>query len=485
MTTFICQKRRESISGKTGFQKSIDLMIAESVIYDITIKASNRTGGFEIEKPADMTSRRNILKMIGGLPVVVGLPLIGCGSPRQSKPFPPETEAEIFYASGADPAGNIRRLVESLGGMENLIGPDDVVVLKPNSQWWHQGMTNTDAMAEFIRMIIEQPGFAGEVIIADNHQDTNKNSRGWTTEKRNGRFNYNELIRYFNVSGHANVTKYHWHPAGPNPEPLQFAGSGNRIRRHVSEGDGYIWPENEELAYVCPYGNRTILAYPVFTSAYSGLTIDLKDGVYAGGEYTGQPLKLINFAALNHHGPYAGVTASVKNFMGVVDMSCGYPAPYPEGTYNTHHIGATPTFKWLARYRSTLKDLPFFSEIYEHPRVFHFRYTGGVLGRFMKKIRRADLNIITAVRVGWGSRIAPRMASSAEAIIASTDPVALDFWAASNILTAAALEAGADDYYVRLNDPRREDNVFRYFLEECRRELGGTINPDMIKVTRV
>ena len=428
-----------------------------------------------------MVTRREAIKIIGTIPAMIYLPsILNCAAPREAKPFPPETRATIYKSAGKDPGQTTRKLIDSMGGVESIVGKDDIVILKPNSQWWNQGMTNTDVMAEFIQIILEIPNFNGEIIITDNHQASVPNSRGWTTDKRNGRFNYNELIEYFGSKGYSNVTKYHWQPAGSNPTPLQFDGSGDSVRRHPSEGDGYIWPE--DLYYICPYGNKCILAYPVFTSKYSGTTIDLKNGAFKNGKYTGEPVKFINFSALNHHGPYAGVTASVKNYMGVVDMSCGYPAPKPEGTYNTHHVGASATFRWMATHRGPLRRIPRFRSIYEHPLIFRFRYTGGVLGKFMKDIRKADLNIITAVRIGWGSRTDTSMAYQADTLLASTDPVALDYYAAASILLPATIESGAPDYFRKLNDPNMDNGPFRNLLEECRRELGGTINPQMIEV---
>jgi len=428
-----------------------------------------------------MTTRRDILKYLGSTTAMLYFSTItGCGTSESSKSFSPQTGADIFKATNGDPRRATRDMLAALGGIESLIDKNDIVVLKPNSQWWHQGMTNTDVMSEFITAVLEIPGFDGEIIIADNNQSTAEDFRGWSTDMRNGRFNYNELVDYFNEKGHANVSKYRWNPAGPNPTPLQFAGFGDAVRKHPSEGDGYIWPK--DLFYTCPHGNKCILAYPVFTSRYSGITIDLKDGALREGEYTGQPVKFINFSAINHHGPYVGVTASIKNYMGVVDMSCGYPAPFPENTFNTHHVGASGLFRWMARHRRTLRKLPGFGEIYQHPSVFRFRYTGGVLGAFMKYIRPSDLHIITAIRVGWGSRTDTSMASQPNTVVASNDPVALDYWSCKNILLPATIKAGAPEYYRKLNDPDREDGVLRMFLEECRRELGGTIDPEKIKI---
>lgn len=425
-----------------------------------------------------MITRRRAVQLLCSIPVGLYLQsLIGC---NQVKDFPIQQSTKVYKSAGEDTRGITRRLLESLGGMESLIGKEDIVILKPNSQWWSQGMTNTDVMAEFITQVLNMPGFGGEIIIADNHQDIELNSRGWTTDKPNGRFNLNDLVQYFNDGGHPNVSKYHWNPAGPNPMPLQLRGSGDSVVKHPSEGDGYIWPQ--DLYYECPHGNRSVLAYPIFTSTYSGTTIDLKDGAFKDNDYTGQPVKFINFSAINHHGKYTGVTASIKNMMGVVDMSCGFPAPYPKDTFNTHHVGASYLFELLSRRSGQLGKLPFYWDLLLHSSVFRFKYTGGVLGKFMKVIRPVDLHLITAINIGWGSRTNTDMAYPANTILASTDPIALDYTAASQVLLEATRRVSAPEEYVRLNDPGDEDGPFHNFLQECRRELGGTIDPDMIEV---
>ena len=395
-------------------------------------------------------------------------------------PPPPEENSVVWVSHHTDVGQNTAQLLHLLGGIESLVGPEDIVILKVNSQWWHQGMTHTDFLFHFISAILNRPGFSGEIILADNHQARVPNSRGWTTRKRNGRFNYNELVAYFKQEGYPNVTKYHWHPAGPNPTPLQFGGSGNSVVSHPEEGDGYVWPEH--LFYESPHGNRTLLSYPIFTSAYSGITIDLKNGAYEHGQYSSRPVKFFNVSAINHHSAYAGVTASVKNLMGVVDMSCGYPAPLPPNTYNTHHVGATPLFKWMARYKKELDALPGFHRLYLHPEVFRFRYTGGVLGKWMAEIRKPDLNIITAISVGWGSRTDTRKAAHPNVLTASTDPVALDYWTAKYVLYPATRRAGAPKKLQNLNNPDTVNGPFRRFLTETARELGGALDEQFIEV---
>jgi len=99
----------------------------------------------------------------------------------------PSANSDVFLCRGEPPDKNIRKLMKMLGGVESVFGKDDIVVIKPNSQWWLQGMTNTDSIVALIEMILALPGFSGEIIIADNHQFQEDNSRGWTTTTPNGR----------------------------------------------------------------------------------------------------------------------------------------------------------------------------------------------------------------------------------------------------------------------------------------------------------
>ena len=425
-----------------------------------------------------MITRRKMIKFLGMIPAGYYLQsMIGCS---EIKDFPEQLGSTVYKSKGADVALTTNNLIESLGGIESLIDKNDIVVLKPNAQWWSQGMTNTDVMAGFIEQVLQIPGFDGEIIVAENHQDKTRDSRGWTTDKPNGRFNLNDLVQYFNDAGHKNVTKYHWHPAGANPNPLQMLGSGDSVVSHPSEGDGYVWPK--DLYYECPNENRCLLSYPIFTSSYSGTTIDYKNGAFKNGAYTDQPVKFINFSAINHHGKYAGITASIKNMMGVVDMTCGYPSPNPKDIFNTHYVGASYLYQKLIYHADKLHGMPYYKDLLTNPSVFRFKYTGGVLGKFMKVIRPVDLHIITAINIGWGSRTDTTKAYQANTVLASKDPIALDYIASVQVLLEATKKVNADEYYIELNDASNKNNPFFHFLEECRRELGGTIDPNLIEV---
>ena len=396
--------------------------------------------------------------------------------------------SSIYIVRNGLPEENMKKVLEMMGGIGNLIGHDDIVILKPNAQWWMQGMTNTDAMKEFIESVLGIPGFRGEIIIADNHHYGDDNSVAWTTSHRNGRFNYNELIDFFHRKGHPNVTKYHWHDAGPNPRNRQGNASGDNRVNGPKDGDGYVWCD--DLVYKTPSGRKCMMTYPIFTSSYSGLTIDLKNGVWGKGEYLDRPLKFINFSALNHHGSYAGVTASVKNLMGVVDMTCGHHGTEPEGYYNMHYIGdegAINLYVEKASYyfrRLGLKSIgKLLNSSMKKLSYFDFFYTGGALGYWIKHVRSPDLNIITAEWVGWGGRISETDRSQTKAILASKDPVALDYYASKYVLLPATLSGSGREELALLHDPDIKEGVFRKFLDECHKQGIGTLDENRMEIS--
>jgi uncharacterized protein (DUF362 family) len=383
----------------------------------------------------------------------------------------------VYGASGGSPENNMRKVIEMLGGIERFVDPTDIVILKPNAQWWNQGMTNTDAIKAFIELVLARPGFNGEIIIAENHHKKGLNSRGWTTDDKNGNYNYNELIEYFVSRGYDNVSKYHWKDAGRNPRPLEGDDGGGVRVNGPHEGEGYVW--RDDIQYVAPNGNVCWMTYPVFKSSYSGRMIDLKDGVWQNGAYLKDPkIKFINFAAINHHGFYSGVTGSVKNLMGVVDMTCGLQAPQPENTFNVHFVGVEPIVKYTWYTKKRWK-LGFLKDMLKKLAYTHFECTGGALGKFMTSIRMPDLNIITAEWVGWGSRTDKSKSAHTKSVVASSDPVALDYIAARDVLLSATPKEQSS--YRQLNNPGNTDGPFFKFLSECYYQGVGNLDQNKIK----
>ncbi|MEE9442370.1 MAG: DUF362 domain-containing protein [candidate division Zixibacteria bacterium] len=412
--------------------------------------------------------KKNILAAVKSTPTKILV--------RQSVP------SDVFLIRNGTPEENMSRLIDLMGGIESIIGREDIVIIKPNSQWWLQGMTNTDSMAALIQIILDIPNFKGEIIIADNHQFQDDNSRGWTTLVPNGRFNLNQLVEYFQKAGYKNVTKYHWHDGGSNPSPMQGDAFGDSVVSGPEAGDGYVWDENNY--YLARNGNKCVMTYPIMTSSYSGITIDLKNGAFENGKYTEQPVKFVNMPSLNHHGAYCGVTASVKNLMGVVDMSCGFPAPQPKETFNTHYVGLTSPFwerfRRTANFHWRARDM--MNRFLKETDLVEFHHTGGALGYWIQNVRKPDLSIITADWVGYGSRIVKALSARPKALVASTDPVAADFIAAQKVLLPVTKEHAPKSRYVQLNDPDNPDGPFYKFLEYAARECGGNRENSSIRV---
>jgi hypothetical protein len=167
-------------------------------------------------------------------------------------------------------------------------------------------------------------------------------------------------------------------------------------------------------------------------------------------------------------------------------MSCGFPGDEPEDTYNTHYIGVSRLDKWNKNkfFRHVISRLGL-STAFLRYRYRNFHFTGGALGCFMKNVRRPDLNIITAEIVGWGSRTDVTKSFHAKTVLAATDPVALDYIAARDVLLPATPK-GLHQYeglmYTQLNDPDDKKGPFYRFLLEAAQEGAGELSEEYIRV---
>ena len=134
-------------------------------------------------KPKRLITRRTVLAGIGG---VVGAGALGVGgfllvdkydrfarsadrTIRDHRVEIAATRPRMVIARGLDPARSVRAAVERMGGMSALVGPADVVVVKPNIGWdrtAEQGAnTHPDVVAEVVRLCREAR--AKRVIVSD------------------------------------------------------------------------------------------------------------------------------------------------------------------------------------------------------------------------------------------------------------------------------------------------------------------------------
>ncbi|MCP4633500.1 MAG: DUF362 domain-containing protein [candidate division Zixibacteria bacterium] len=396
----------------------------------------------------NLVSRREFLKRIGyttgGVLALANMPISGSNFIQNAEA---DIISHVFYAKEGTPDQNISKCFQIMGGIGGYIGGDDVVILKPNAQWIRQGGTNTSSMKALIDMILAIPGFTGEIIIAENNHvtDPESSSRMWgTTDFRfNGPYSFNTLLQYYRDNrgsypaihdhgGEINVSKY----------VLKDSNRGGRATQGPSDGDGYV--RRTDLQYFSPSGGweydqnlsypSTIMTYPIFTSTHSGITVDLKNGCWQNGNYIDSRCVLIMMAGLNFHSSYAGSTSAVKNYYGVVELPGGFNGQYSD----FHRIG--------------------------------FPAGGGAVGSFVRDIRRADLFVTTAEWCGHQGR-SDMSPVNTKTILASTDPLALDYYAFKNVMYPLG------GRHQQLNNPDDTSGPLRKFLNLYRDEVDwGTLN---------
>jgi hypothetical protein len=303
-------------------------------------------------------------------------------------------------------------IVTPLAGPEGIIAADDVVVLKINYQWPDRGGTNTDLLRGLIRRIVDHPdGFNGEVVVCENTQTVSIDN--FDRQSNNAEDNSQsprDVVEAFQDLGHA-VSLFDW------------TLWRERAVEEYSDGDtryGYV-------VYDFDISLVGRISYPKFATQY-GTMISLRDGVWDpdSDSYDRDRLKFINLPVLKSHHASYGVTACVKNYMGVVTNAL---------STNSHSA--------IAR---------------------------GILGAVMAEIRPADLHILDCIWVNAdpydGPWTAYDNATRLDQLVASTDPVAADIWAATNILVPAFLANGHTPPWPHPSaDPGNPTSSFRIYLD--------------------
>ena len=263
-----------------------------------------------------------------------------------------------------------------LGGREGLIAKEDLVLLKINAQWKYRGCTNSDLVRGLIRRILDHPeGFEGEIVLTENGQQGG--SMGCDMMRGES---------YLDTTVHANA----------EDESHTFAYLADEVFRDPRVSTYLLDPLNETFISFEDHitdGYRRLgdVSYPCFTTA-KGNRVELREGVWDGSGHRGN-LKLINVPVLKHHGG-CGITGAVKNFYGVLSMFDG------------------------------------------NKEERHYDQLGRHCGELIGQVRAPVLSILDCI---WVSLTAlagypPETTRRLDTLLASRDPVALDYWVSKYLL---------------------------------------------------
>ncbi len=353
--------------------------------------------------------------------------------------LPASTFSDIYAVQGTRGAdGGFRRLVERMQergqSFYSLFDRNDVLILKVNSQWDERGGTNTDLVKAIIEGILAHPdGFAGEIVIADNGQGQygaagRGGSLDWESNNAVDPSQSMQKVAAMFSSRHK-VSTVSWDRL--NTSKVEEYSRGDA-------GDGYVVDSSPSAE------TGIVVSYPKFTTRY-GTRISFKEGIWdpAVG-YDSRRLKVINVPVLKSHSIY-GVTASVKHYMGVVSDR-------------------------LSRHSA------------------HGSVGTGGMGTQMAQTRFPVLNVLDAIWInaapGRGPRTLYSQATQADIVAASRDPVALDYWAAKNILLPAARKLGYGNTDSLDPDVTRK-GFFGYWLRLSMKALQKAGYPVTLDLDRV
>lgn len=332
--------------------------------------------------------------------------------PVPDRSVPSAVRSDIFVVNGT--SGHDGGMSQLIGLMERegrpfystafgtssagIIAKDDVVIIKVNAQWDQRGGTNTDLVKSLIQAIVDHPeGFTGEVIVADNGQTQygptkTGGSMNFTDNNAEDRSQSMERVAESFSETHR-VSTYLWDTI-----------TATRVREYA-EGDlddGYIVNETRNPR------TGILVSYPKFRTEY-GTYVSFKNGIWNAttGAYDADRLKVVNVPVLKSHG--LGMTGAVKNYMGV------------------------PSDRLTA----------------EMGQRTHSTVVKGGMGTEMVETRVPAITILDAIWVNAIPEDGPctpyEDATRTGVVAASIDPIALDYWAAQEILMPTAESLGYSD----------------------------------------
>jgi hypothetical protein len=308
----------------------------------------------------------------------------------------------------------------TLSGPGGIVAADAVVLLKINYQWDQRGGSNTDLLRGLIQRLTDHPdGFTGEIVIAENTQFAGADNfdRSANNAQDIGQ-SPRDVVDHFDALG-VSISLFDW-----------------TLVRHTSV-DEYSTGDMTDGYVVYDYDPtfQGRISYPKFRTDL-GTYISLRDGIWDTGAsiYDRDRLVVINLPVLKSHHATYGATACVKNWMGVITTGL---------STNSHSA---------------------------------MRY--GLLGAAMVEVRPADLNILDAIWINADPYTGPANsysnATRRNELVASTDAVAADIWAVTNILIPAFYDNGFTPPWPQPDaTPDDPNSDFRQYLDSSMSELLG------------
>jgi uncharacterized protein (DUF362 family) len=342
--------------------------------------------------------RRDFVKLT--MAGAAALPFAACQKASAPPPPPAQTSSPLFRVSqipnqavtGANHHLGVDALLDVMGrnglkffrtstagtedGTNGLIAAGDIVLLKVNAQWKYRGCTNSDVVRGVIQRILEHPdGFRGEIVIVENGQGRGSLACDTSSSYGNSQVHANAENDQQSFLWLVNSLFQDARVSAYLFDPI----AGTFIGATDHQADGYRTLEN--------------VSYPCFTTA-GGRRVELAQGVWNGSSFDAN-LKLINIPVLKHHDVGGSeITGALKHMYGLVSMSDGQSG-----------------FR-------------------------HYAGLGETSGKMMVTIHTPVLNIIDAIWVSQGALEGyPASATTrTNQLVASQDPVALDYWAAKHVL---------------------------------------------------
>jgi hypothetical protein len=352
----------------------------------------------------------------------------------------------VYKVMNGDCFQNTAKILEMMGGIGKYIGATDSVVIKGSAQAGSQGYTHTGCIKGVIDQVLNIQNFSGEVFICDNAQNVSSapgfdaaadaRTHNWPDH------NWTTLAAEYQANGKPVAAK-RWHNQ-ENEDTPQTDISG------PADGEGWI------RSFFNGVNDRdNYLSYPIFESPLtSGRMIDPRNGVWAGGAYTGEKVKTIFMPTLNNHGQGAedtmGVTSAIKSFIGATEIL--YSIGHAFRGYLNMHVSAY--------------------------NVAGFPWIGGLTARYIQTLYAPVLYVTAAMWAGYHSRSGA--AAETKTVLACENPATLDYVACRDVLHPAAEAADFPEYTGWLN-PDNDNKTRRSILGAVNSGV-GTITPGEFEI---